>query len=94
MIIEDLRNADISDLGNSPGSVRYTIFIVMLILILVAGYFLFIGDKRDELEQERKQELSLRNDFEYKQQKAPTGSSLTQGDGSFPYKPATRAIRN
>jgi len=70
MIIEDLRNADISDLGNSPGSVRFTIFIVVLALILVAGYFLFIGDKRDELEQERKQELSLRTDFEYKQQKA------------------------
>jgi type IV pilus assembly protein PilO len=41
-----------------------------MILILVAGYYLFIGDKRDELEQTRQQELSLRSDFEYKQQKA------------------------
>ena len=70
MIIRDLRDADFSDLGNAPGSVRFLILAVALILILVAGYYLFIGDKKDELEQTRQQELSLRDDFEYKQQKA------------------------
>lgn len=70
MIFTDLRDADFSDLGNSPGSVRFLILAVALILILVAGYYLFIGDKKDELEQTRQQELSLRSDFEYKQQKA------------------------
>jgi type IV pilus assembly protein PilO len=70
MIIRDLRDADFSDLGNAPGSVRFLILAVALILILVAGYYLFIGDKKDELEQTRQQELSLRSDFEYKQQKA------------------------
>lgn len=70
MIITDLRDADFSDLGNSPGSVRFIILAVALVLILVAGYYLFIGDKKDELEQTRTQELSLRSDFEYKQQKA------------------------
>ena len=70
MIIRDLRDADFSDLGNAPGSVRFLILAVALILILVAGYYLFIGYKKDELEQTRQQELSLRSDFEYKQQKA------------------------
>ena len=70
MIFTDLRDADFSDLGNAPGSVRFVILAVALILILVAGYYLFIGDKKDELEQTRQQELSLRSDFEYKQQKA------------------------
>ena len=70
MIFTDLRDADFSDLGNAPGSVRFVILAVVLILILVAGYYLFIGDKKDELEQTRQQELSLRSDFEYKQQKA------------------------
>ncbi len=70
MIITDLRDADFSDLGNAPGSVRFLILAVALILILVAGYYLFIGDKKDELEQTRTQELSLRSDFEFKQQKA------------------------
>lgn len=70
MIFEDLRNADFSDIGSSPASVRYTLFSVALILILVAGYFLLIEDKKIELEQTREQELVLLADFEFKQQKA------------------------
>jgi type IV pilus assembly protein PilO len=70
MIIDDLRNAEFSDLGSSPGSVRYTLLSVALILILVAGYFLLVEDKKNELEQARKQELTLMADFEYKQQKS------------------------
>ncbi len=70
MIIEDLRNADFSDLGNAPGSVRYILLSTALILILVAGYFLLIEDKKNELEQVRQQELVLMADFEFKQQKA------------------------
>lgn len=70
MILEDLRNADFSDLGSSPGSVRYTLFSLALILILVAGYFLLIEDKKIELEQTRQEELVLLADFEFKQQKA------------------------
>ena len=59
MIFEDLRNADFSDLGNAPGSVRYLILSFALILILVGGYYLLIDDKRIELEQSRQQELVL-----------------------------------
>lgn len=70
MIFEDLRNADFSDLGNAPGTVRYTLLLFALILILVAGYFLLIDDKKIELEQARQQELVLLADFEFKQQKA------------------------
>ena len=70
MIIRDLRDADFTDLGSAPVTVRFTLLTVAMILILVAGYYLFIDDKRDELEQTRQQELSLRSDFEYKQQKA------------------------
>jgi len=40
------------------------------VLILVAGFFLLIKDKRIELAQEGQQELTLMADFEYKQQKA------------------------
>jgi type IV pilus assembly protein PilO len=70
MIFQDLRDADFSDLGNAPGSVRFILLSVVMILILVAGYYLFIDDKRVELEQTRLQEASLMSDFEYKQQKA------------------------
>jgi len=70
MIIDDLRNADFSDLGNSPGSVRLSILTVAVILILAAGYYLLINDKRDELKREQAQEMTLKTDFEYKQQKS------------------------
>ena len=78
MIITDLRDADFSDLGNAAGSVRFVILAVALILILVAGYYLFIGDKKDELEQTRHQEVSLKSDFEYQQQKAPNHEANEQ----------------
>ncbi len=70
MILDDFRNADFSDLGNVSGTVRYTLLAVVLILILVAGYFLFIEDKKIQLEQTRQQESVLMTDFEVKQQKA------------------------
>lgn len=70
MILDDLRNADFSDLGSAPGPVRIILLSVVLILILVAGYFLLIDDKKIELEQTRQQELALMADFEFKQQKS------------------------
>ncbi len=70
MIIEDLRNADFSDLGNATSQVRYTLLTFVLILILVAGYSLFIKNKKSDLERSRQQELTLMADFESKQQKA------------------------
>jgi len=70
MIIQDFRDANFSDIGSASGSVRYTLLSVALILLLVAGYFLLIEDKMNELEQWRQQELALMADFEFKQQKA------------------------
>ena len=70
MIINDLRDADFSDLGNAPGSVRLFILAIAVILILVAGYYLLISDKRDDLKREEAQEITLKTDFEHKQQKS------------------------
>jgi type IV pilus assembly protein PilO len=70
MIFQDLRDADFSDLGSSPKSVQYALLALTLILIVVAGYFLLVKDKRIELEQTRQEELVLLADFEFKQQKA------------------------
>lgn len=70
MILDDLRDADFLDLGNAPGSVRYLLLGTVAVLLLVAGYYLLINDKKDELTREGQQELTLRTDFEYKQQKS------------------------
>ncbi|GMR14806.1 MAG: type 4a pilus biogenesis protein PilO [Gammaproteobacteria bacterium] len=69
MILDNFRDADFSDLGSSPVSVRYTVLTVVLALILVAGFFLLINNKKAQLAQEGQQELALMTDFEFKQQK-------------------------
>jgi type IV pilus assembly protein PilO len=59
-----------SDIGSAPTAVRYTLLSVLLTGLVVAGYFLQISDKWDELERVKQVEFSLRSEFETKQQKA------------------------
>ena len=60
MIIDDFRSAEFSDLGSAAGLVRYTLLMVVLTLVLVAGYYLLIEDKTIELKQSQQQELVLK----------------------------------
>ena len=69
-MLSDFRHIDYTDLGSAPATVRYTLLTLLLVVILVAGYFLLISDKWDELERVKQQEFALRSDFENKQQKA------------------------
>lgn len=69
-MLQDFRNVDFSDLGGAPVTVRYTLLTLLLLILIVAGYFLLISDKWDELERVKQQEFTLRTDFENKQQKA------------------------
>lgn len=69
-MLQDFRNVDFGDLGGAPVKVRYTLLSLLLLVLIVAGYFLLISDKRDELERVKQQEFTLRTDFENKQQKA------------------------
>ncbi len=69
-MLSDFRHVDYTDLGSAPSTVRYTLLALLLIVLLVIGYFLVFSDKWDELEGVRQQEFALRSDFEAKQQKA------------------------
>ena len=69
-MISELRDLDFNDVGSAPPSVRYLILGILLLVIMVGGYFLLIKNKVEQLERVEKQELALRADFEYKQQKA------------------------
>jgi type IV pilus assembly protein PilO len=69
-MLDDFRHIDYTDLGSAPAAVRYTLLTLLLIVILVAGYYLLVSDKWDELERVKQQEFALRSDFENKQQKA------------------------
>jgi len=69
-MLSDFRHIDYTDLGSAPTTVRYTLLTLLLIVLAVAGYFLLISDKWDELERVKQEEFALRSDFEVKQQKA------------------------
>jgi len=69
-MLNELRDLDFNDIGSAPLSVRYLLLTVLLLIILGIGYFLLVKNKVEQLERVQKQELTLRANFEYKQQKA------------------------
>ena len=69
-MLNDLRDLDFNDIGSAPLSVRYVILTVLLCVILAIGYFLLVKNKVEQLKVLEQQELTLRSEFEYKQQKA------------------------
>ena len=69
-MFNELRDLDFNDIGSAPLSVRYFLLGVLLAVIMAIGYYLLVKNKIEQLERVEQQELSLRADFEYKQQKA------------------------
>jgi len=69
-MITELRDLDFNDIGSAPVSVRYLLLSILLVIILAIGYFLLVKNKIEQLERVEAKELTLRSDFEYKQQKA------------------------
>lgn len=69
-MLNELRDLDFNDIGSAPLSIRYFILTVLLCIILGIGYFLLVKNKVEQLKVVQQQELTLRSEFEYKQQKA------------------------
>lgn len=69
-MLDDLRNTDFSDIGSATPGVRAFLLVLILIVLLVGGYFLMVKDKTRTLERVQQQEFTLRADFEEKQRKA------------------------
>ncbi|HMB58318.1 MAG TPA: type 4a pilus biogenesis protein PilO [Xanthomonadales bacterium] len=69
-MLNELRDLDFNDIGSAPVSVRYVILGVLLAIILAIGYYLLVKNKIEQLERVEAVELTLRSEFEYKQQKA------------------------
>jgi type IV pilus assembly protein PilO len=69
-MLNELRDLDFNDIGSAPTSVRYIILTVLLCVILAIGYFLLVKGKIEQLKVVEQKELTLRTEFEYKQQKA------------------------
>ena len=69
-MISEIRDLEFNDIGSAPTSVRYFILGLLLVVILVVGWFLMIKAKTEQLERVRQQELSLRIEYEQKADKA------------------------
>ncbi len=73
--LEQLQNFDINDLdvnniGSWPGPIKVVLMVLTLVLILGAGYSLYLTDKLNLLERAEVKETELRKDFEVKAEKA------------------------
>jgi type IV pilus assembly protein PilO len=68
--LQDLNNLDFSDIGDWPMPVKLFIVLLVAILVGVAWYYMDTQDQYAGLERVRREEQTLRTDFEEKQQKA------------------------
>jgi len=69
-LLDDLRNLDRNNIGGWSKSVK-TFFIVLLLgIIVLAGWYFYVSDQQDNLGNLQRQELTLRKQFVSKQAKA------------------------
>ncbi|MCF6262185.1 MAG: type 4a pilus biogenesis protein PilO [Xanthomonadales bacterium] len=69
-MLNDIRDIDFEDVGSAPLPARAFLIILLAVVIVVTGYLLLIKDKQEEIRRVQGAELSLRQEFEFKQQKA------------------------
>lgn len=68
-LIDDLRNLDRNNIGGWPQSVKVFFTVVVIVVILFLGWYLYVSDKQDTLSRAQRQELTLKHQFEQKQAK-------------------------
>ena len=69
-MLNEIRDIDFNDVGSAPPAAKAFLIGFLVLAIIFGGYFLFIKDKQADIERAKGVELSLRNEFEAKQQKA------------------------
>lgn len=77
-MLNDIRDIDFKDVGSAPFAARTFLIVLLAVLIITAGYFLLVKDKQEEIRRAQGTELTLRKDFEFKQQKAANLESYRQ----------------
>ena len=73
--LEQLQNFDLGDLdfnnvGSWPGPVKVIMMILLAVAVLGAGYYFYISDRVKALEVAEAKELELREDYEFKAERA------------------------
>ncbi|MBC7198758.1 MAG: type 4a pilus biogenesis protein PilO [Pseudomonas balearica] len=62
----DLSELDVNNLGSWPGPIKVIAAVLLLVVLLVGGYYFHLSDLNVELEQQRAQEESLKQQFSTK----------------------------
>ena len=68
-LFDDLRNLDRNNIGGWPKSVKTFFTAILVIVILLAGWYFLVSDKQDELAQAQQKEVQLKQEFSDKQAK-------------------------
>ncbi|KGI76840.1 type 4a pilus biogenesis protein PilO [Oleiagrimonas soli] len=67
---DDLRNLDRNNIGGWPKSVKIFFIVLLLAVIVLAGWYFYTSDQQDQLQQLQRKEMTLRTEFQSKQAKA------------------------
>lgn len=70
MDLSELRELDFNNLGSASPGAKAVILAFIALAIIAAGYWFFIKDQRETLEQRERVETLLKQEFREKQQKA------------------------
>jgi len=62
-VVEQFRNLDPNDPGSWPVLPRVGVCLLLIVLIVAGLWFVWLTGSADELEQERKKEVTLRDDY-------------------------------
>jgi type IV pilus assembly protein PilO len=69
-LVDDLNKLNLREIGVWPLPFKVAAMVILLALIVVAGYMLVWSDQLDRLDQARQQEMKLRSDFLDKKKQA------------------------
>lgn len=70
MNLSELRELDFNNLGSASTGTKAVLLLILALVILAAGYWFMIKDKRQTLEQRERVETQLKQEFREKHQKA------------------------
>ncbi|MEP6484996.1 MAG: type 4a pilus biogenesis protein PilO [Rudaea sp.] len=78
MKLSDFRNLDRNNIGAWPQGVKLTFCVIVFALLMLGGWYFFITERQDQLEQKHGQENQLKKDFADKQAKVVNLEALRQ----------------
>lgn len=66
----DLNDLDLNNLGSWPAPIKGIVCVLLLVAVLVGGYFFHVQDLQEELARHQAEEVSLKQQFETKVRQA------------------------